>query len=80
MAWMAPLHHRLPQVPPPHNKTINAGDFHNLLGHITSDWNQISCSKDTASITPYWTFAATELPVHCPVWKKQAAKLARRFQ
>lgn len=78
IGWLVVTHHRLPQLPP--QEVFNATHLTQVLYRITAPWNEVPTHTQASAIQPYWTFAARDLPVHCPVWKRNAAKLARRLR
>ncbi len=78
IGWLVVTHHRLPQ--PPQGEIFNASHLAQVLLRITAPWNEQPTHSEAQWIKPYWTFTPQDLPVHCPTWQKNAAKLARRLQ
>jgi len=78
IGWLVVTHHRLPQ--PPKDEIINPAHLAQVLHRITAPWNEIPTHTDAQLLQPYWSFAAKDLPIHCPSWQKHATKLARRLQ
>ncbi|MBP6598474.1 MAG: type I-F CRISPR-associated helicase Cas3 [Giesbergeria sp.] len=78
IGWLVVTHHRLPQ--PPKDEVFNPGHLAQVLHRITAPWNEVPSHSEAQWVTPYWTFTPKDLPVHCPVWQKNAAKLAQRLQ
>ena len=78
IGWLVVTHHRLPQPPP--DEVFNSGHLAQVLHRITAPWNELPTHSETQWVEPYWTFTPQDLPVHCPTWQKNAAKLARRLQ
>ncbi len=78
VGWLVVTHHRLPQ--PPKDEIFNPGHLAQVLHRITAPWNELPSHSEAQWVKPYWTFTPQDLPVHCPTWQKNAAKLARRLQ
>lgn len=78
IGWLVVTHHRLPQ--PPKDEVFNPSHLVQVLHRITAPWNEVPSHSEAQWLTPYWTFTPKDLPVHCPVWQKNAAKLAQRLQ
>lgn len=78
IGWLVVTHHRLPQ--PPQNEVFNPSHLAQVLHRITAPWNELPTHSEAQWVEPYWTFIPQDLPVHCPSWQKNAARLARRLQ
>jgi len=89
VAWLILTHHRLPVVPVFHGNGEQKGlgarapgfDLSWLetpLVSVEHHWNEIKNHAARKDIAPYWK-PAGPLPVIQPIWKTQAAKLARRL-
>ena len=78
IGWLVVTHHRLPQ--PPQGEIFNPGHLAQVLHRITASWNEVPTHTQAQWVVPYWTFTPQDLPVLCPGWQKNAAKLARRLQ
>lgn len=86
VGWLVLTHHRLP-MKPDREKPISArrwgeklkafGDADNLLLQIEAGWNETPGSSERKKIEPYW--ACGPLPTLTPLWRKRAARIARRL-
>ncbi|WP_159911271.1 type I-F CRISPR-associated helicase Cas3f [Pantoea sp. 18069] len=78
IGWLVVTHHRLPQ--PPKDEVFNPSHLAQVLHRITAPWNEIPTHSEARWVKPYWSFTPKDLPIHCPTWQKNAAKLSRRLQ
>lgn len=89
VAWLVVTHHRLPVRPAndrdgqplwlgARDSGFRAGQLDDLLGKITSDWNERPSGIESKQVEAYWHFP-NGLPVTSAPWRKRAAKIAQRL-
>ena len=88
LGWLVLTHHRLPVMPSVQDGKpqwlgakvtgFSTGLLHKVLSRIDAGWNEFPGSDNPKSIAPYWEFPHG-LPVTTDLWRKQAARLARRL-
>jgi len=89
IGWLVVSHHRLPVIPVHDDegqqvwigKKANRFDkawLESPLSNVTHAWNEREQKLDSSAFNPYWQMAA-DLPVSSPVWRKQAARVAKRL-
>ncbi len=60
-------------------KFLNRNHLDGLLEQVNADWNEPRELTSPASLNTYWNFPHG-LPVGNPLWRKQAARFARKLQ
>ncbi|MCD8520861.1 MAG: type I-F CRISPR-associated helicase Cas3f [Saccharospirillaceae bacterium] len=89
IGWLVVTHHRLPLKPATdsNGKQIWLGakgsfpglhELPQLLSQVTHGWNEQVQDAEQTQKEKYWSLQG-DLPVTSPVWRKQAAKLAKRL-
>ncbi|MCT7357680.1 type I-F CRISPR-associated helicase Cas3f [Thalassolituus pacificus] len=89
IGWLIVTHHRLPLKPAKDNdgkqqwlgtkgRAPGLHELPDLLSKVAHDWNEQAQDADQALKEKYWSLQG-DLPVMSPVWRKQAAKLAKRL-
>lgn len=88
LGWLVLTHHRLPVMPSVEDGKpqwlgakvpgFSTALLHKVLSRIDAGWNEFPGADDQKSIAPYWDFPHG-LPVTTDLWRKQAARLARRL-
>ncbi|WP_420467657.1 type I-F CRISPR-associated helicase Cas3f [Panacagrimonas sp.] len=88
IGWLVLTHHRLPVLPQPPEtggrrlgakvNNFRSEQLRDVLSAIHSGWNERCDETDQRRIKPYWTFPHG-LPVTTALWRKKAARLARRL-
>jgi CRISPR-associated endonuclease/helicase Cas3 len=76
IGWLVVTHHRLPVLP--QGSVFQLAQLRDVLGRIEAGWNESPSSTERAVLEPYWTFPH-DLPVTTELWRKRAARLARRL-
>ncbi|MBK6745360.1 type I-F CRISPR-associated helicase Cas3f [Ottowia sp.] len=61
-----------------HPSFVNAADLQGLLQRISADWNEPREVTPAATVRAHWAFPHG-LPVTQPLWRKQAARYARKL-
>ncbi|MFM2067099.1 MAG: hypothetical protein RLZZ584_2008 [Pseudomonadota bacterium] len=77
IGWLVVTHHRLPVLPK--GSVFQIAQLREVLGRIDAGWNESPTSTERAVLEPYWAFPHG-LPVTTELWRKRAARLARRLQ
>lgn len=89
IAWLVVTHHRLPVMPATDadgrrlrwgakKPDFRVSQLDDLLRKIGPDWNESCELAERQVIETYWDFPQG-LPVTTPLWRKRAAKIARRL-
>ena len=89
IGWLVVTHHRLPVAPaqPEEGSAgwlgskrswVTAATLQGVLNRIDASWNETPGSDDVKAIAPYWHFPHG-LPVTTDLWRKSAARLAKRL-
>ncbi|MEO5558452.1 MAG: type I-F CRISPR-associated helicase Cas3f [Dokdonella sp.] len=89
IGWLILTHHRLPVMPSvdEHGQPqwlgakvleFRSDSLRDVLVKIDAGWNEQCTETRTSLIDPYWHFPEG-LPVTVPLWRKRAAKLAKRL-
>lgn len=89
VAWLALTHHRLPVMPTmdadrqwkwlgARVADLSTAQLDKLLEKVDANWNEIAHGTDKDPIQAHWQFPHG-LPVTTDVWRKRAARVARRL-
>lgn len=81
IGWLVVTHHRLPVLPRDSDGregTFQLGLLNKTLEHIDASWNERIDGSNHSTLPYYWQFPHG-LPVTTELWRKQAARLAKRL-
>ncbi|MBN9133501.1 MAG: type I-F CRISPR-associated helicase Cas3 [Nitrosospira multiformis] len=81
IGWLVVTHHRLPVLPrnsDGREGTFQPGLLNKTLEHIDAGWNERIVEGDNSTLRYYWQFPQG-LPVTTELWRKQAARVAKRL-
>jgi CRISPR-associated endonuclease/helicase Cas3 len=81
IGWLVVTHHRLPVLPRDSNGRdgiFQPGLLNKTLEHIDAGWNERIVEGDSSTLPYYWRFPQG-LPVTTELWRKQAARVAKRL-
>ena len=81
VGWLVVTHHRLPVLPcnsDGSRGTFQPGLLNKTLEHIDAGWNERIDEGNHSTLPYYWQFLHG-LPVTTELWRKRAARLAKRL-
>lgn len=90
IAWLVVTHHRLPAKPVIDDgtrkqkrigsevKSLALTEIPAPLTKVAHDWNEVIQDVTPAQVRPYWDMSK-DIPLASPLWKKQAAKVAKQL-